>query len=105
MQGYLDQCEVPVEIYRYDPAATDDLYEEFRRRWLGTDAAAVAEHARVRIDRVRKIRSILEGNDEINSLSRLASVEGIGPKTLEKCFRYVMEGHETAGGDPAARLF
>lgn len=108
MQGYLDQCEVPVEIYRYDPAATDDLYEEFRRRWLAADEAAVVKSSRVRIDRARKIRNVLEGNDEINSLSRLASVEGIGPKTLESCFRYVMEGHETADADhpnSAARLF
>ena len=102
MQPCLDQCEVPVEIYRYDPAATDDLYEEFRRLWLAADEAAVAKNAGVRIDRVRQIRSALEGNDDIKSLSRLASVEGIGPKTLEKCFRYVMESHETAGASPAA---
>lgn len=102
MKGYLDRCEIPVEIYRYDPAAADDVYAEFRRLWLAADEAAVAKNAGVRIDRVRKIRSALEENDEINSLSRLASVEGIGSKTLEKCFRYVMEGHETANPDPAA---
>lgn len=102
MRPCLDQCEVPVEIYHYDPAAADDLYKEFRRLWLAADEAAVAKNAGVRIDRVRKIRSALEGSDEINSLSRLASVEGIGLKTLEKCFRYVMEGHETAGASPAA---
>ena len=102
MRRYLDQCEVPVEIYYYDPAAADDLYKEFRRRWLGADEAAVAKNAGVRIDRVRRIRSALEGNDKINSLSRLASVEGIGPKTLEKCFRYVMEGHETPNAGPTA---
>lgn len=102
MRPCLDQCEVPVEIYYYDPAAADDLYKEFRRLWLAADEAAVAKNTGVRIDRVRKIRSALDGNDEINSLSRLASVEGIGPKTLEKCFRYVMKGDKTAGAGAAA---
>lgn len=41
MQRYLSQCDIPVEIYRYDPTATDDLYEDFRRRWLQSDDAAI----------------------------------------------------------------
>ena len=41
LQRYLSQCDIPVEIYRYDPTATDDLYEDFRRRWLPSDDAAI----------------------------------------------------------------
>lgn len=41
MRRYLSQCDIPVEIYRYDPKATDDLYEDFRRRWLQSDDAAI----------------------------------------------------------------
>ena len=92
MQRYLSQCAIPVEIYRYDPTATDDLYTEFRSRWLRADDAATAKSSGVTIKRVQIIRDTLEWKHSINSLSQLASVKGIGLKTLEKCFRYVMDG-------------
>lgn len=34
MIDYLSKCEIPVEIYDYDPMASDDLYETFKKRWL-----------------------------------------------------------------------
>ena len=99
MQRYLSQCDIPVEIYRYDPTATDDLYEEFRRQWLRSDDAAIKNHTGVTIKRVQIIRDTLEWNHSINSLSQLASVKGIGKVTLEKCFRYVMDSPEQMGAD------
>lgn len=30
MIDYLSKCEIPVEIYDYDPMASDDLYETFK---------------------------------------------------------------------------
>lgn len=102
MQQYLSQCDIPVEIYRYDPTATDDLYTEFRSKWLHADDAATAKNAGVTKNRVQIIRDALEWNHSINSLSQLASVPGIGPKTLEKCFRYVMDAPATAAAEPAA---
>ena len=102
MQQYLSQCDIPVEIYRYDPTATDDLYTEFRSKWLHADDAATAKNAGVTKNRVQIIRDTLEWNHSINSLSQLASVPGIGPKTLEKCFRYVMAAPATAAAEPAA---
>lgn len=95
MQRYLSQCDIPVEIYRYDPTATDDLYQEFRSRMLGyenrPDDKTMAKAMGLRIDLFRKVCDTLEYQHDINSLSRLASVQGIGLKTLEKCFRYTMD--------------
>ncbi|MYC31754.1 MAG: macro domain-containing protein [Chloroflexi bacterium] len=98
MQNYLAQCDIPVEIYHYDPTATDDLYQEFRRRILANeDDKSMAKDMGLRINFVRKIREVLEWEDAINSLSQLASVKGIGLKTLEKSFRYVMDNPEQVG--------
>ena len=33
MISYLSQCDIPIEIYHYDPQAPDDLFEEFRLKW------------------------------------------------------------------------
>ena len=98
MQNYLAQCDIPVEIYHYDPTATDDLYQEFRRRILtNEDDRSMAKDMGLRINFVRRIREVLEWEHDINSLSQLASVKGIGLKTLEKSFQYVMDNPEPAG--------
>ena len=105
MQLYLSQCAIPVEIYRYDPTATDDFYTEFRSRMLRHDERpddkTMAKAMGLRIDLFCKVCDTLEGPNDINSLSRLASVQGIGLKTLEKCFRYVMDAPAPAAADPA----
>lgn len=105
MRRYLSQCDIPVEIYHYDPTAIDDLYAEFRSRMLRhddrPDDKAMAKAMGLRIDLFRKVCDTLEGSNDINSLSRLASVPGIGLKTLEKCFRYVMDSPEPVGADQA----
>lgn len=99
MQQYLSHCRIPVEIYRYDPTVTDDLYEEFRSIVLHIakqdDDKTTAKAMYLRIDLFRKFCEVLEWKHEVNSLSQLASEPGIGLKTLEKCFRYVMDGMDT----------
>ena len=92
MQKYLGGCEIPVEIYRYSPEATDDLYDEFRRKILDSgDNHSIAKASGLRVNRVGIIREALEDANSVNSLSQLASVKGIGSKTLAKCFQFVME--------------
>lgn len=92
MQKHLSKCDIPVEIYRYSPEATDDLYDEFRRKVLHCgDNRSIARAAGLRVNRVEIIREALEDARSVKSLSQLASVKGIGSKTLEKCFQFVME--------------
>ena len=96
MQQYLSRCNIQVEIYRYDPAATDDLYQEFRRKLLsGADddatAQTLAQAMGLSDNYFLKVLDTLENDNRVNSLSQLATVKGIGRKTLEKCFRYIMD--------------
>ena len=93
MRKYLERCDIPVEIYRYDPTAMDDLYLEFQQKLMAnSDIASMAKTIGIRVDRLNYIWNILnEPDNPINSLSRLASEPGIGTKTLEKCFRFVMD--------------
>ena len=102
MLQYLEPCEIPVEIYRYDATYVDDLYADFKRRFLRMDDRETAAALGLRINLVRKVRETLEREHQINSISRLASVRGIGAKTLEKSFRYIMEHRQP--GDTGAGL-
>ncbi len=76
--------------------ATDELYEEFHSTVLRIARQdgdkATAKAMRLPINRFRKVWEVLEWKHEINSLSHLASERGIGLKTLEKRFHYVMDG-------------
>lgn len=94
MLEYLDQCTIPVEIYRYDPTARDDLYEDFKYKFMRTSDNQLAKSSKLRIDIVRKVKEAMEWEHGINSISQLASVKGIGLVSLEKLFRYIMDTPE-----------
>ena len=89
MKQYLDQCKVPVEIYRYDPRARDDLYGRFRDALEGRSDDDISRESGLRRHSVARIREAVARQD-INSLSRLAAVKGIGGRTLERSFSYLL---------------
>ena len=37
MTKYLSKCDIPIEIYEYDPTAEDDLYNNFKTKFLSLD--------------------------------------------------------------------
>ena len=91
MQEHLRECSIPVEVYRYDPQAVDDLYEDFKRKFMRMTDDQLAKSLKLRIDIIRKIREAMDWEHQINSISQLASVKGIGSKSLEKSFRFIMD--------------
>ena len=103
MQGYLERCDIPVEIYRYDPGAQDDLYRRFKAALLRKNDGEISCEAGLQRKAVAAIRSALDRAD-INSLSRLATVKGIGGRSLERSFRYVMAMDVTSPPPTQQRL-
>lgn len=90
MVKYLSQCDIEVEIYQYDPSALDDLFLKFKEDFNSLSEADFSKQSGIRIDYVKKIHLAL-GDESIRTLSQLLTVRGIGDKTLEKAFRFVME--------------
>jgi len=90
MHKYLSQCNIEIEIWHFDPTATDDLYEEFKTIFQNIDNDAIKNESKIRIDKVKKIRESLD-NSNINSLSGLLRVKGVGEKSLENLFRYIKD--------------
>jgi O-acetyl-ADP-ribose deacetylase (regulator of RNase III) len=91
MQSYLSQCDIDIEIYRYDPTAKDDLFDTFKERWnaLGDETKRIELGLRTR----KRVMTINEAvNDEnVKSLITLASYKGIGIESLSKCFALAMK--------------
>jgi O-acetyl-ADP-ribose deacetylase (regulator of RNase III) len=90
MCEYLERCDIPVEIYKYDPTAYDDLYIKFKSIWQAIPEHQLARQSRLRIDFVRKISHAL--NDEnTRTLNQLLYSPGIGEATLEKSFQFIRQ--------------
>lgn len=89
MDEYLGKCAIDIEIYDYDPNETDDLFALFKTKWLSLDEKIIKAETGIQPQYARKISEIIQ-NGEINSMITLANYDGIGEKTLEKAFGYVL---------------
>jgi O-acetyl-ADP-ribose deacetylase (regulator of RNase III) len=89
MQQYLKSCnDIEIEIYHYDPLAYDDLFLNFKKLWNEIPEKELSQQSKLRIDFVSKVKVALN-DDEIRSLNKLLSVQGIGAVTLEKSFQFI----------------
>lgn len=99
MRQYLGACSIPVEVYQYDPCATDDVFDGFKAAFLQGADEAIAAQSGLRLDAVRRVRQAL-GDPQLCQLSQLALVRGIGDKTLEKSFAFMARAAQSgARGD------
>ncbi len=89
MDEYLNRCPIDIEIYDYDPNAQDDLFASFKAKWLSLEEKTIKIETGIQLQYARKISEIIQ-NGEVNSMITLANYEGIGEKTLEKAFHYVL---------------
>lgn len=91
MVSYLSKCEIPVEIYEYDPSAPDDLFESFAVKWNSFSSAQIQKVTGIRKDRINTITTVIESKS-IKSMIDLINEPGIGLVTMEKCFSFIMRG-------------
>lgn len=91
MKHYLSKCDIPIEIYDYDPSAPDDLFETFKSKWN-----AIPNSDKKRITGIRTQKQIetidyAVNSGDIHSMIALIEFKGIGLKTMEQCFKLVMQ--------------
>ena len=89
MHKYLKNCNITIEIYDYDPAIQDDLFDLFRKKWLSLEEKNIKIATGIQPQYAKRITEILQ-SDNINSMISLANYKGIGAKTLEKAFDYIL---------------
>lgn len=93
MKKYLSGLDVDVEIWEFDPLAKDDVFEGFKIKFLELEDDDIKRMSKIRIDGIKKIKRALQTSD-INSMSGLLQIKGIGEVTLEKAFEFVSDlGH------------
>lgn len=94
MYRYLSKCKIPVEIFEYDPDAPDDLYILFARKWKSIPAEHIKEVTGLRRDKIQLIEDAIQ-DENIQSMISLIALKGIGLKSMEKCFSFVMSDNNS----------
>jgi O-acetyl-ADP-ribose deacetylase (regulator of RNase III) len=89
MTSYLSKCDIPIEIYEYDPDAPDDLFEKFCLNWKALSLQKIKEHTSISKDKIATISTTIESG-KVRSMIGLINERGIGLKTMDKCFRFVL---------------
>ncbi len=90
MKKFLHQCNIPIEIYIYNPHESDDLYEKFKITFSSMTTEQIANQIRLRKVYIQRIKQAIE-NPELNSFSKLASVKGLGLTSLEKACLFIQK--------------
>lgn len=90
MSKYLSKCEIPIEIYEYDPTAEDDIFIDFKNKFLSLNFEQIKVATKLRKDKFELIVDCLN-NPEIKSMITLMNKEGIGEETMQKCFKFVVQ--------------
>ena len=90
MINYLSQCNIPIEIYDYDPMASDDLFETFKEKWFSIPSNELKKVTQIRQKKQIDIIDNALRCDNLKSMISLISYPGIGIKTMERCFKVVM---------------
>lgn len=91
MHQYLGQCDIPIEIYAYDPTAPDDMYEDFKRKWLSIPPDEIRLVTKIQQQKQIDIINQALQSDDVKSMIALLSYDGIGKTTMDKCFRVVRD--------------
>ena len=88
MKRYLSNCDIEIEIWHFDPTATDDIFINYRQHFLSRTDKELSKSTGIGINIINKIKDALN-DTTINSMSSLLNVKGIGERTLEKSFKFI----------------
>ena len=86
MTKYLCQCDIPVEIYQYDPMAPDDLFETFKSKWNEIPSKIKRKELGIRTQKQVDTIDNAINVDGVASMIALIDYDGIGLKTMQQCF-------------------
>ena len=83
MVKYLEDLDITVEIWGFDPTAHDDIYPNIKQDIANKSEAALSQHWGLSISKTRSVAKLFN-NQKINSLAGLLAQKGMGEKTISK---------------------
>lgn len=92
MLNYLEDLEIDIEIYEYDPFIYDDLYLKLRKSILGVNPKFLSEVTGLNLTQAEKVIKAVE-TEKFFQVSQLLKVKGLGVTTIEKLFALTLDLH------------
>lgn len=83
MKQYLQHCNLPIEIYLYNPEAPDDIFTDLKNRFLSLSETELVKVTGLGKAHLKRVKQAIQ-DETICSLSNLLSIKGIGVTTVEK---------------------
>ena len=99
MIEYLGYCDIPIEVYRYDPDAEDELYERFRKELLQLSESDTKGRFAKQARHVSKISSAVRERDDIKLVSQLTKIKGIGFKSVDMLLNEIVTNTSTSADE------
>ena len=93
MKKHLCKCDIPIEIYKYNEKSKDDLYILLSDELMQMSIEDITNKTGIQKGYARKIKAVLS-DKKIRSISKISKVDGLGIKTLEKLFLYILYNRE-----------
>lgn len=90
MEHYLSLCDIPIEIYQYDPVAKDDLFDAFKDKWNSIPSENKKSALGIRTSKQIETIDHCLNSSEIKSLIGLIEYPGIGIITMQRCYDFIM---------------
>lgn len=89
MFTYLEQCNIPIEIYEYDSRSKDDLIDTFTEVFTYSTLKELEKLTGFKKNVIEKLKNIVTSN-QINSLIQLLKIKGIGEEVVKSCFQFTI---------------
>jgi O-acetyl-ADP-ribose deacetylase (regulator of RNase III) len=94
---YLEHAsDLKVEVYSFDPHASDPPFNDLVERLRGLSRAVIAERIGLRMHQVDRLLDALNSG-EISNMMALQQTKGLGTKSIKKIYSYLQREHTSVG--------
>lgn len=90
---YLSDLDIDIEIYEYDPRASDSLYLELEEWFLSTELVDISMLTGIKMNYLLLIKEAMSSN-MVFQIGQISSISGIGISTVEKLISYKLNVNE-----------
>lgn len=88
MTRYLENLDIPIEIYLYDASSPDDYFIEFKEVLLSTQMAELIHKTKIQKKYLDKIIDAVKADENICQIMHLKGIKDIGNSTIKKIFEF-----------------
>lgn len=98
MEKYLEQLQIKYEVYKFNINSHDLLFNRFEKNFSGKDVEFYKKNLRI----TRNVGNIIKNeldNGNLNSMSDLNKLEGVGVITLKRIYSFIVSRQSVEGLD------